>query len=462
MNIDAFKAYDIRGEYPRDVNEDLAYKLGLAFVAQYNAQKIVVGHDIRESSDTLFSQLVMGITDAGCDVISLGICGTEEVYFNTVKLDADGGIMITASHNPKNHNGFKLVGKGAEPISLDSGLLPLQARIIHGDFLTAKVKGVVSAHLDRTAYKHALLSFIPQYLNSNIPQKKQLRVVCNSGNGCAGNIVDLLEPDLPMTLVKVHHEPDGAFPNGVPNPLLFERREATKRAVLENHADFGVAWDGDFDRCFFFDEYGEFIDSSYIVGLLACELLRENPAETIVIDTRQILNSENAVKRAGGNVVISAGGHSPMKRTMRKLNALYGGEMSAHHYFRAFHYCDSGMIPFLLISSLLSHSEKTLGELVSDARAYYPCSGELNYVVDSPKTVISNIAQFYQKMTSSMDNLDGLSLRLPKARINVRSSNTENYLRVNIETEADSELVKTLQQEIEAIIRPNLASYPVK
>lgn len=453
MKMNAFKAYDIRGEYPSDIHEDLAYKLGLAFVAEYNARKIVVGRDIRESSPVLFERLVAGILAGGCDVISLGICGTEEVYFNTAIQGADGGIMITASHNPKNHNGFKLVGKGAEPISLDSGLLQLKVRILDGRLPMSDIHGAFSEYSDRMPYLESLLDFIPEF--RKMPAR--LKVVCNSGNGCAGSIVDLLETDLPLEIIKVHHEADGTFPNGVPNPLLFERREATRTAVLASKADFGVAWDGDFDRCFFFDEHGEFIDSSYIVGLLASELLREDPGSTIVIDTRQTLNSEHAIENAGGKMIISAGGHSPMKRTMRKYEALYGGEMSAHHYFRDFHYCDSGMIPFLLISSLLARSDKTLGELVSDARHLYPCSGELNYVVGVPLVVIEALADYFKDQAISIDYIDGLSVRLPKARVNIRSSNTENYLRINIESENDVVLVTELKTEIEAILAPYLS-----
>ena len=453
MKMNAFKAYDIRGEYPSDIHEDLAYKLGLAFVAEYNARKIVVGRDIRESSPVLFERLVAGILAGGCDVISLGICGTEEVYFNTAIQGADGGIMITASHNPKNHNGFKLVGKGAEPISLDSGLLQLKVRILDGRLPMSDIHGAFSEYSDRMPYLESLLDFIPEF--RKMPAR--LKVVCNSGNGCAGSIVDLLETDLPLEIIKVHHEADGTFPNGVPNPLLFERREATRTAVLASKADFGVAWDGDFDRCFFFDEHGEFIDSSYIVGLLASELLREDPGSTIVIDTRQTLNSEHAIENAGGKMIISAGGHSPMKRTMRKYEALYGGEMSAHHYFRDFHYCDSGMIPFLLISSLLARSDKTLGELVSDARHLYPCSGELNYVVGVPLVVIGALADYFKDQAISIDYIDGLSVRLPKARVNIRSSNTENYLRINIDSENDVVLVTKLKTEIEAILAPYLS-----
>lgn len=457
MNINAFKAYDIRGEYPRDINEDLAYQLGLAFVTEYKARTMVVGRDIRESSPVLFEKLIAGILDAGCDVISLGICGTEEVYFKTVFHEADGGIMITASHNPKNHNGFKLVGKGAEPISLDSGLLALQSRIIANDFSLAKTRGKCRECHDTSAYINALLKFIPAYLQADKATQKRLRIVCNSGNGCAGSVIDLLEAHLNVEFIKVHHDPDGTFPNGVPNPLLFERREATKAAVIAHHADFGVAWDGDFDRCFFFDETGRFIDSSYMVGLIATALLRANPGETIVLDTRQTLNSESAIKRAGGKVIISAGGHSPMKRTMREFSALYGGEMSAHHYFRDFHYCDSGMIPFLLMVSLLSRKDASLGALVAEARALYPCSGELNYEVIDPQVVIAHLEGVFKARTLARDVIDGLSLRLEGARINIRASNTENYLRINIETEQDQARVGELQAEIETALKSYLS-----
>ncbi|UNM95256.1 phosphomannomutase/phosphoglucomutase [Ignatzschineria rhizosphaerae] len=458
MTIKAFKAYDIRGKYPEDINEDLAYQLGLAFVAQYGATKIIVGRDIRESSPSLFERLVAGIIDAGCDVVSLGICGTEEVYFNTVYQNADGGIMITASHNPKSHNGFKLVGKNAEPISLTTGLLLLKNRILQSDYQLADNSGEMQCYEDRSPYIKTILSFAPELLKHHevSDNSRLLKIVCNSGNGCAGDTLDRLEPYLPFELIKVHHEPDGSFPNGVPNPLIVERRAATKAAIIKHQADFGVAWDGDFDRCFFFDEKGEFIDSSYVIGLIAEALLKNHPAEKIVIDTRQTLNSESVIKNAGGEAIISAGGHSPMKRTMRQVKALYGGEMSAHHYFREFHYCDSGMIPFLLVSSLLVQQSKTIGNLVQSARLAYPCSGELNYVVQDPASVMAKILAFYQDQAITMDEIDGISLRLVNARINVRRSNTENYLRINIEAEGDTGIVSLLQEQIESILQPYL------
>lgn len=477
MALKAFKAYDIRGKYPLEINEDLAYKLGLAFVAEYRAKEIVVGHDIRESSPQLFTQLVAGICDAGADVIFLDTCGTEEVYFNTVYLEADGGIMITASHNPKSHNGFKLVARGAEPISGSTGLEALKRRILQEDFgqRAVREKGILKHFVDKRPYLQALLqasSMVLSQRSEDLPlnsftaassasstspiSPKPLRIVCNSGNGCAGAIVDLLEPYLPYQLIKIHHEPDGTFPNGVPNPLLVERRQATQEAIQASGADFGVAWDGDFDRCFFFDERGDFVDSSYIVGLLATVLLTDHPNSTVVIDARQTLNSEEAIKNAGGKVVISAGGHSPMKESMRKFNALYGGEMSAHHYFQAFHYCDSGMIPFLLISQLLAKSDQTLGELVAAARRRYPCSGELNYLVTDSDLVIAKIADYFKDRAVSEDYLDGLSLRLDDSRINVRASNTEPYLRINIEGKGSEAIVKERQREIELLLTPYL------
>ncbi len=456
ITMKAFKAYDIRGEYPRDINEDLAYELGLAFVAQYSAKKMIIGRDIRESSPQLFERLVAGILDAGCDVVSLGICGTEEVYFNTVYQAADGGIMITASHNPKDHNGFKLVAKNAEPISLETGLLLLKERILRRDYSIATKRGQFSEWQEHAAYIDALLQFFPKN-SAESSALRPLTIVCNSGNGGAGETIDRLEPYLPFKLIKVHHEPDGAFPNGVPNPLIVGRRADTKAAILAHRADFGVAWDGDFDRCFFFDEFGEFIDSSYMVGLIAQALLQDHPAETIVIDTRQTLNSEAIINESGGKVVISAGGHSPMKQTMRAVHALYGGEMSAHHYFRDFHYCDSGMIPFLLVASLLGQQSKSISELVSVARAAYPCSGELNYEVENPMALMAAIAQFYEAQAHEMDEIDGLSIRLEDSRINVRRSNTENYLRINIEAEQDREIVARLQAELEEMIHPYIS-----
>lgn len=447
-----FKAYDIRGEVPDDINESLAYMLGLVFVAEYKAQHVVVGYDIRETSIPLAKKLIEGLRNAGADVTLLGLCGTEEVYFNTVALEADGGIMITASHNPKSHNGFKLVGKEAEPISGDSGLQALKYRIQEQSYTLSSQEGELFYHRDKSAYISRILEFF-RPKEATEKSDKALTVVVNSGNGCAGRVIDLLEPHLPCKLIKLHHEPDGSFPNGVPNPLIPERRSATKKAILENEADFGVAWDGDFDRCFFFDHHGQFIDSCYIVGLLASEILEEAPGETVVIDARQIWNSMTEIHRAGGRPVISSGGHSPMKRTMRKEKAIYGGEMSAHHYFREFDYCDSGMIPFLLMLELLMRSEKTLTEIVEDARQAFPCSGELNFSVVDTEKVMTYLEKSLSEEVTAKDYLDGVSLELGDIRVNIRASNTEPLLRINIESKGSLEKVEAMQMRIEGLLQ---------
>ncbi len=456
-----FKAYDIRGEVPRDIDESLAYMLGLVFVAEQKAQHVVVGYDVRETSIPLAKKLIEGLRKAGADVTLLGLCGTEEVYFNTVALKADGGIMITASHNPKNHNGFKIVGRNAEPISRESGLLALKERIEKQEYRLAVKEGELFYHRDKGAYIERLLQFfLPDEATLKSAEKLPLTVVVNSGNGCAGAVVDLLEPHLPCRLIKVNQTPDGSFPNGVPNPLIPERRKATQHAILEHKADFGVAWDGDFDRCFFFDHRGEFIDSCYIVGLLASEILRDKaPGETVVIDARQIWNSRAEIEKAGGRVVISSGGHSPMKRTMRREGAIYGGEMSAHHYFRDFDYCDSGMIPFLLMLDLLMRREGRLYDLVKAAQKAYPCSGELNFSVRNNDEAIDFLAASFADETLKKDWIDGLSLELQgDLRINIRGSNTEPLLRVNIESKASEERVEAMVERVHQLLTPFLLS----
>ncbi len=444
----AFGAYDIRGIYPETINEEIAYRIGRFFPSLFTAKKVVVGNDIRMSSLVLKVALIKGFTESGCDVIDIGQCGTEMIYFSTANLKLDGGVMITASHNPKEYNGMKLVRQGARPISGDTGLRELEKQVADGDLpVVAEISGKVK-QLDITEnYVQHILSYV------DVTKLKPLKVVVNAGNGAAGPILDVMEKHLPFELIKVHHEPDGSFPNGVPNPLLSENRDATAKAVREFGADAGVAWDGDFDRCFMFDEQGNFIEGYYMVGFLAKAFLQKNAGEKIIYDPRLTWNTEELVKENGGIPVISKSGHAFIKEKMRAENAIYGGEMSAHHYFRDFSYCDSGMIPWLLVLELLSQADgKSLSELMQERMAKYPCSGEINSKVKNADEVLARIEAEYGPQGKVM-KIDGLSVEFSNWRFNLRKSNTEPVIRLNVETCKNEMLMETKTKELLAKIR---------
>ncbi|MEN2751847.1 phosphomannomutase CpsG [Psychrobacter sp. FBL11] len=466
ITISSFKAYDIRGELGVNLDEAIAYRIGRAFAQilyqRYNAATdqqdsdltdlqpaIVIGSDIRHSSEQLKQATLKGIIDAGVDVIDLGMTGTEEVYFATSYYQALGGIEVTASHNPINYNGLKLVKEHSKPISADEGLAEIQALAESGQFNNSNQLGKLQLLADKSAYIDHVISFI------DIDKLKPLKLVINSGNGSAGPVVDLLIEKLaqagaPIEVIKLHHTPDGSFPNGIPNPMIEANRVATKQAVLENNADLGVAFDGDFDRCFLFDENGEFIDGSYVVGMLAQAFLNKYPNESIVYDPRVIYNTEAVIEAHNGKAVISKSGHSFIKQVMRESGAVYGGEMSAHHYFRDFFYCDSGMIPWLLTIELLSITGKTLSVLVTGYIHAYPSSGELNFRLttsDAP-TIIRAIEDKFSAENPSKSMLDGLSLDFGDWRLNLRASNTEPLVRLNIETRGDKSLLADKVREI--------------
>ena len=444
-----FKAYDIRGRVPEELNPGLARDIGRAFAAVFSVKKVVIGYDIRLSSPEIAGALTTGLLDMGVDVVNLGLCGTEEIYHAAFSLETqgvDGGVIVTASHNPADYNGMKIVVKGARPVSGDSGLFAMADLIAENRLpALAAEKGRSSIISSKNAYIEHLLGYVqPDRL---LP----LKIVVNSGNGCAGPIVDLLEDRLPFRFVKLHHGPDGTFPNGVPNPLLPDRREETARLVREQRADMGIAWDGDFDRCFFWDEQGNFIEGYYLVGLLAMELLQKEPGGTILHDPRLIWNTQELVRAAGGVPVMTKTGHAFIKERMRREDAVYGGEMSAHHYFRDFGYCDSGMAPWLLVSALLSRCGQPLSQLVAQRIAAFPVSGEINCKVADPDRVIARLEEAYTG--GEKDNTDGLSLAFPDYRFNVRKSNTEALLRLNVETRGDMALLQEKTQEILALIR---------
>jgi len=446
MKIECFKAYDIRGRVPEELNEEVAYRVGRAFVDFLDAKSVVVGHDIRLTSASLTDALVRGLTEAGADVTHIGQCGTEEVYFATFHLDVDGGICVTASHNPMDYNGMKLVQKGSRPISNDSGLSEIRARAESGIFKAAKRVGSVTRQDMRAAYVDHLLSYV------DVSKIKPLKVVANPGNGGAGAVVNALESYLPLEFVKVHFEPDGNFPNGIPNPILVENQGVTSRAVIEAKADLGIAWDGDFDRCFFFDEKGNFIDGYYVVGLLAESFLAKYPGASIVHDPRLVWNTVDLVESNGGKAVQSKTGHAFIKERMRLEDAVYGGEMSAHHYFRDFAYCDNGTIPWLLLVELMSRRGQTLSEMVSERIAKFPCSGEINRKVADPVALLKRIEEIYSPEALQVDKTDGLSIAFADWRFNVRSSSTEPVFRLNVEARGDIDLMKRKTEELLALM----------
>ena len=445
--ITCFKAYDIRGRVPEELNNDVAYRVGRAFVEFIDAKKVVVGHDIRLTSAELTDALIEGITDAGADVIHIGQVGTEEVYFGTFHLGVDGGICVTASHNPMDYNGMKLVAEGSRPISSDSGLNEIRAAAEAGEFREPVRKGEVVKQDVRPEYIQHLMTYV------DTSALKPLKIVVNAGNGGAGAVIDAIESLLPFEIIKIHHEPDGNFPNGIPNPILVENRQPTIDAVIANKADFGIAWDGDFDRCFLFDETGAFIEGYYVVGLLAAAFLTKNPGAKVVHDPRLTWNTIDIAKAGGGEAIESKTGHAFIKERMRLEDAVYGGEMSAHHYFRDFAYCDNGNIPWLLVTELMSRSGKKLSELVNDRVAKFPCSGERNNTVNDPVKIITAIEAHYTDSCSKIEKVDGLSMIFDEWRFNIRMSSTEPVLRLNIESRGDRALMEAKTEELLGLVK---------
>ena len=434
--LTCFKAYDIRGKLGTELNEDIAYKIGRAYGQIYQPQTVVVGCDIRLSSEDLKQATIRGLNDAGVNVLDLGMTGTEEVYFGAFHLDVQGGIEVTASHNPMDYNGMKLVRENSRPISADTGLKEIQALAESGNFIDATHKGLVEKY-------NILPEFVDHLMTYIDPTKiRPMKLVTNAGNGAAGHVIDAIEEkfkalNIPVEFIKIHHEADGNFPNGIPNPILIENRDSTSQAVFKHGADMGIAWDGDFDRCFLFDEKGQFIEGYYIVGLLAQAFLLKQAGEKIVHDPRLTWNTLDIVEKHQGIAVQSKSGHAFIKDVMREHNAVYGGEMSAHHYFRDFAYCDSGMIPWLLAVSILSETGQSLSSLVEDMIEKFPCSGEINFKVANTQATIQKIFDHFADQNPAIDETDGISLNFGAWRLNIRASNTEPLLRLNIESRKD-------------------------
>jgi phosphomannomutase len=440
--LTCFKAYDIRGRLGIDLDDEIAYRIGRAFAEALDAKTVVLGRDVRASSEELATSVARGVMDAGCDVLDLGLAGTEEMYFATTYFNADGGICVTASHNPMDYNGMKMVQAGSAPLDAATGLARIRTLAENNQFAEADTAGNRSdiSVAPRAAYVDCIMSFV------DVGALKPLKILVNAGHGTAGPTFDaiaekLTELGAPLTFQRLFHTPDGTFPQGIPNPLLPENRPATASAVTRSGADFGVAWDGDFDRCFFFDHAGNFIDGEYVVGLLAEAFLAKEPGAKIIHDPRIIWNTQDIVSKSGGHAVQSPTGHAFIKQAMRDENAIYGGEMSAHHYFRDFVYCDSGMIPLLLVAELVSRNGP-LENLVAQRKIAFPSSGEINFSLDDPKEAIARVRAAYAPQAIAIDETDGLGMIMGDWRFNLRSSNTEPIVRLNVEARGDASLVR--------------------
>jgi phosphomannomutase len=446
-SITCFKAYDLRGRIPSELNDDVAYRVARGYAQFLSPKRIVVGRDIRLSSAELADAVCRGLIDSGVEVHDIGVCGTEGVYFATFNDPTmDGGIMITASHNPPDYNGMKFVREQSKPISGDNGLKEIRGFAERGEFPAPAKAGTRRPVDTGAAYIAHLLSYV------DVKKLKPLKIVVNAGNGGAGLVIDALEPHLPFKFIKIHHEPDGHFPNGIPNPMLEENRAPTAEAVRRHGADFGIAWDGDFDRCFLFDERGSFIEGYYIVGLLASVLLRGAKGGRVVHDPRLTWNTEDVVKAGGGVAVLSKSGHAFIKQRMREVDGLYGGEMSAHHYFQRFAYCDSGMIPWLIVAQILSESGQTLSSLVGERIRLYPVSGELNYRIPDAKATLKLFEARYAPIAMAVDRTDGVSFEFDDWRFNLRSSNTEPLIRLNVEARGSEALMQAKTAELLGVL----------
>jgi phosphomannomutase len=446
-NLAAFKAYDVRGRIPDEINADLIYQTARAYAAFLEPKKICVGHDIRLTSREFAEAAMRGLTDCGVDVLDIGLCGTEGVYFATFHYQLDGGLMITASHNPPDYNGLKLVRERSKPIGADTGLKDIAALVGSGKLpAPAAARGRVEKLDTGAAYVEHLLSYV------NRKALRKLKVVVDAGNGGAGLTVDKLEPHLPFEFVKVRHEPNGRFPQGVPNPMLEENRGPTLEALQKSGADVGIAWDGDYDRCFFYDSKGAFIEGYYIVGLLAESFLARQPGSRIVYDPRLTWNTIDVVKRLGGEPVMSRSGHAFIKQMMREVDGAYGGEMSAHHYFREFSYCDSGMIPWLLVLERVCESGQSLDELVAARIRAFPASGEINRKLPDAKQALAAAEAKYAQGAANVDHTDGVSIEFSHWRFNLRGSNTEPLVRLNVESRGDESLMRAKTAELLAFL----------
>ena len=448
ISLSCFKSYDIRGKLGEEINEHTVKLIGRAVTTALNAEKVVLGHDSRNTSPKFSAVLAKSIIESGADVIDIGLAGTEEMYWAVTEFQADAGLAVTASHNPIDYNGIKIVKKASRPLSSDE-FLSIKEIAESGDFsiATSQNKIINKSFEARSLYVRKVLSFV------DVSVLRPLKIVVNSGNGAAGPTFDqiekfLIESGVTFECIKINHDPDGSFPNGIPNPILVENQSATSSIIKKEQADFGIAFDGDFDRCFLFDGEGNFIPSEYIVGLFSELFLSKDKEAVIVHDPRVIWNIEEIVNRVGGNAVISRTGHAFMKQVMRDEEACYGGEMSAHHYFQQFAYCDSGMIPWLLVWQIISRSGIPLKDLVSERSNKFPSSGEINFKVFDPNETIKLVEENYLKKARTYNFIDGLSLSFSDWRFNLRASNTEPLIRLNVETIESKTLLDEKTKEL--------------
>ncbi|CAM3904590.1 phosphohexomutase domain-containing protein [Rheinheimera salexigens] len=471
--LSCFKAYDIRGRLGTELNEHIAFCIGRAFAQYLQPKQVALGADVRATSERLKLALAFGLITEGVSVIDLGMTGTEEVYFAAQYLDIQGAIEVTASHNPIDYNGMKLVRENARPISGDTGLVEIKQRtsaFLEQPFAQdafeqfcqqcAAVAPEQSIAIAKAEYarQSILQPYIAKMLSFiDLAKLAPLKLVVNAGNGAAGHVVDAIEQqfikqNIPITFIKLQHHADASFPNGIPNPLLIENRTVTAEAVLRHKADMGIAWDGDFDRCFLFDHQGRFIEGYYIVGLLASAFLQQQPGAKIIHDPRLYWNTQAIVTKHGGQSILCKTGHAFIKERMRTEDAIYGGEMSAHHYFKDFAYCDSGMIPWLLVAELMSTSAKSLSNQVANMISEYPSSGELNFTLNNPEYKMNVIKKKYSYMAKLIDYTDGITMEFDSWRFNIRLSNTESVLRLNVESKQNYVLMKQMTAEIISIL----------
>jgi phosphomannomutase len=451
--LDCFKAYDIRGRLGAELNEGIARDVGRAFAQVLRARSVVLGRDCRLSSEGLAAAVADGLMAEGVEVLDLGLSGTEEMYFATSHLGADGGITVTASHNPMDYNGMKMVGRGSAPLAGQTGLGVIRAVAEARDFGPLRRGGrITPAPEARAAYVARVLSFV------DVAAFRPMRVLVNAGNGAAGPTFDaiaaaLAQAGAPLSFSRINHEPDGTFPIGIPNPMLAENQPVTARAVRAVGADLAVAWDGDFDRCFLFDHEGAFVPGEYVVGLLAEVFLDHEPGAGIVHDPRVVWNTQEIVARKGGRAIASRTGHAFLKAALRKTGAAYGGEMSAHHYFRDFAACDSGMIPWLMVLEHLSRKDESLAQVLADRRALFPSSGEINFRLADPAAAIAAVQVAYAPVAHDTEAIDGLGMSFAQWRFNLRASNTEPLLRLNVEGRGNPDLVAEKAGELGDLIR---------
>jgi phosphomannomutase len=442
-----FKAYDVRGIYPDDLDEAGAYAIGRAYVEQFEPRRIAVGRDMRLSSPQIAAEVIRGAAEAGAEVLDLGLVGTEMVYFAVGELELDGGIEVTASHNPKEYTGMKIVRRGALPVGGESGLLDVRDRAVRiGDEPSPAAAGRISAYDIWPAYVDRVLSFI------DVSALRPLKVVIDAANGMAGAMLPPVLDRLPIEVVRCYFDPDGSFPNHEPNPLLPENREFIVGKTLEEGADLGVAFDGDADRCFFVDDSGEFVPGDFATALLAESLLVKEPGAKIIYDVRASWAVPETIVRAGGTALENRVGHAYIKHRMRKEDAAFGGEVSGHYYFRDFSQADSGVVPFLLMLELVSRSGRKLSEILKPYRDEYFITGEINTPVRDVALKLQELKERYAA-EGTVSHLDGVSVVADDWHFNVRPSNTEPLLRLNLEARGSREKMEAKRDEVLALIR---------